>query len=342
MRILIDILHPAHVHFFRLFREEMLDRDHDVLVTSRGKDVAIELLDSYHIPHTVLSHQRTGRIGLATELLSRTTRLIGVARRFRPDVMTGIMGPSIALAGSVMRVPRIVFYDTEIATRTNRFVYPLASAVCTPDSYTGRVRGKHVTYPGYQELAYLHPSRFRPDAAKLEAFGLKPPYSVVRFISWEASHDFGASGLTLAQQLRLVELLSEAGDVTVSSEGPLPGELDRYRLTGPVADIHHVLAHASLIVGESGTMSTEAAVLGTPAIFVADRSAGVFDDNEERYGLLLRIPPGRFDDIARAAREALSQGPPRGGLDRLLREKIDVTEWMVNFFETKGWAHIDS
>ena len=120
MRILIDILHPAHVHFFRPFREDMLAAGHDVLVTSRRKDVTIELLDAFDIPHRVLSSQRRGRAGLARELLSRTARLVRAARRFRPDVMTGIMGPSIAIAGKLLRTPRVVFYDTGIATSTNR------------------------------------------------------------------------------------------------------------------------------------------------------------------------------------------------------------------------------
>ena len=286
MKILIDILHPAHVHFFRPFRQEIIDRGHEILVTAREKDVTIELLEAYAIPHTVLSQQRTGRAGLAYELATRTARLIRIARRFRPDVMTGVMGPSIALAGKMLRIPRVVFYDTEIATSTNRWVYPMSSAVCTPDSYAGDVRGNHVTYPSYQEMAYLHPNQFEPDLGKLETFGLTPPYSLLRFVSWEASHDVGATGLTLGDKLRLVNALRVQGEVAVSSEGALPEELEPYRLTGPVADVHHVLAGADLFVGESGTMSTEAAVLGTPAIFVADRSAGVFDDNERRYGLL--------------------------------------------------------
>ncbi len=58
--------------------------------------------------------------------------------------MTGIMGPSIAVAGKLMRVPAVVFYDTEFASQTNRFVYPLAHSVCTPDCYQGPVPGRHI------------------------------------------------------------------------------------------------------------------------------------------------------------------------------------------------------
>src|SRR5262249_12098621 len=173
MRILIDILHPAHVHFFRNFYGEMTDRGHELVITARDKDRSIELLDAYGLPYQQISAQKSGG-GLMVELVQRTARLLSVMHRFRPDVMTGIMGPSIALAGAVTRVPAVVFYDTEFAAQTNRFVYPLAFRVCTPDCYQGRVRGRHVQYAGYHELAYLHPHRFEADPARLADFGVDP------------------------------------------------------------------------------------------------------------------------------------------------------------------------
>ena len=44
MNILIDIIHPAHVHFFRHAISEFEKRGHKVAVTARQKDVTIELL----------------------------------------------------------------------------------------------------------------------------------------------------------------------------------------------------------------------------------------------------------------------------------------------------------
>jgi predicted glycosyltransferase len=38
MRILIDVLHPAHVHFFRNFHTEMEERGHELCITARSKD----------------------------------------------------------------------------------------------------------------------------------------------------------------------------------------------------------------------------------------------------------------------------------------------------------------
>jgi hypothetical protein len=334
MRILVDILHPAHVHFFRIFRSEMLDRGHDVLFTARQKDVAVDLLRDMRIPHEVLSSQKTGVLGLSGELIRRSARLVAVARRFRPTVMTGIMGASIAPVGRLLRVPSVVFYDTEFAQRTNRWVYPMATRVCTPDSYAGPVRGRHVTYAGYHELAYLHPNRFQPDAGKLGDFGLQRPYALVRFVSWQASHDVGHTSIDATAKLELVRRLQERIDVVVSGEGALPAPLEPLRLRGPVTEIHHVLAHADLVLGDSGTMVSEAAVLGTPAVLVSPMVAGVHTD-QVGYGLLARFTPVDFEAAWDAAAGYLEHGPPSGARERLLAEKIDVTEWMVDFFQSQ-------
>lgn len=342
MRILIDILHPAHVHFFRHFHDEMASRGHELCVTARAKDGSLELLERFGIPYRHLSNQRSGKAGLAIELAQRTRRLLGVMREFRPDVMTGIMGPTIALAGALRRTPAVVFYDTEFAVQTNWFVYPLARSVCTPDCYQGRVRGTHVTYPGYHELAYLHPTRFQPDPERLEGFGLAPdePFSLVRFVSWQAVHDSRERGLTSEQKRRLVELLQRNGRVLVSSEAPLPPDLADLAPTGPVEDIHHVLAYAQMIVGESATMSSEAAVLGVPAVFIATTGRGYIDDEEKRYGLVRHFTEDEYDRAVETIEQMLADSPRETGRrarERLLGDKIDVTQWMIDYFES-GFA----
>lgn len=340
MRILIDILHPAHVHFFKGFRQEMLARGHEVLVTARAKDVTLSLLDRLQIPYESLSQQRSGA-GLAVEMLTRTARLSKVARRFRPDIMTGIMGPSIAVAGKLLRIPSVVFYDTEFAKQTNWFVYPLAAAVCTPDCYQGRVQGNHVTYAGYHELAYLHPNRFVPDPERLKSFGVSAgdPYSVVRFVSWEASHDVNEIGLTLDQKIQLIDRLKGVGRVIITSEAPLPADLEEHRLKGPVDDVHHLLAYAQILVGESATMASEAAVLGTPAVYIATTGRGYTDDQEARYGIVRSFTEAEFDqacaELDRILQPEVLQTLGSRARRELLREKIDVTGWMLNFFEDR-------
>ena len=337
MRILIDILHPAHVHFFRNFHAEMTDRGHQLRITARDKDRSVELLQAFGLPYQQISRQKSGA-GLAVEMAGRTARLMKIMRSFRPDVTTGIMGPSIALAGAVRRVPAVVFYDTEFAVQTNRIVYPLAHSVCTPDSYQGKVPGRHSQYAGYHELAYLHPNRFQPDPAVLGDFGIRPgePYSIVRFVSWQAVHDRKERGLSPKQKLHLIEVLERRGRVLISSESPLEGHLADLAVPGRVEQIHHLIAHARLVVGESATMSSEAAVLGVPAVFIATTGRGYTDDEERRYGLVRHFTEDQYDMALSAIEEILAEPAAtwQKAFQRLLEEKIDVTAWMIDYFET--------
>jgi uncharacterized protein len=340
MRILVDILHPAHVHFFRNFHNEMADRGNELFFTARDKDRSLDLLREYNLPFVQISQQARGGGGLAIEMAQRTRRLLKVMGEFRPDVLTGIMGPSIAVAGRLKRVPAVVFYDTEFARQTNWFVYPLAHSVCTPDCYQGHVRGRHVRYAGYHELAYLHPQRFTPDPNKLKEFGLDPdePYALVRFVSWQAVHDRRERGLTLTQKSNLVDILRSRGlRVQISSEAPLPHSLAEMEVKGPVGQIHHLLAHAQLCVGESATMSSESAVLGVPAVFIATTSRGYIDDEQRRYGLVRHFTDDQYQEAVAEVEKLCSDAPRTGqaARQRLLEEKIDVTSWMVEYFESQ-------
>ena len=317
----------------------MTERGHELCITARDKDRSVELLRKFGLAHRQISAQ--GDRGLAVEMVQRTSRLLKVMREFRPDVLTGIMGPSIAVAGKLRRVPAVVFYDTEFAVQTNRFVYPLAHSVCTPDCYQGRVRGRQVRYAGYHELAYLHPKRFRPDPRRLSAFGVDPrePYALLRFVSWQASHDRHERGLSVAQKRHLIDVLQSRGvRVLISSESPLPPGLTGLGVKGPVDQIHHLLAHARLCLGESATMSSEAAVLGVPAVFIATTGRGYTDDEERRYGLVRHFTEDQYEQAV-AVIEKLCDGAPRelgqAARQRMLREKIDVTDWMVNYFESQ-------
>src|SRR5690606_41461223 len=108
-------------------------------------------------------------------------------------------------------------------TATNAWVYPLASAVITPSSYKGPVRGRHFVYEGSHELAYLHPARFKPSVDVVTQFGLKhsEPFSIVRLVSWTARHDRKLIGLKPDHHRQLVQRLSPNWRALISSEDTL-------------------------------------------------------------------------------------------------------------------------
>src|SRR5262249_27790102 len=161
--------------------------------------------------------------GLAVEMAQRTPRLMKIMRSFKPDVMTGIMGPSIAVAGA-LRLPRVPpggVYGTAFARQTNPIGYPLPHTARTPACHHRPGRRRHPQSAGYHALAYLHPTGFSAAPAVLAELGVRPdePYSIVRFVSWQAVHDRRERGLTAKQKRHLVEVLQRRGQVLISSEG---------------------------------------------------------------------------------------------------------------------------
>ncbi len=341
MRIIIDILHPAHVHMFKNFTREMRSRGHEVMFTARDKDRSVELLRLEGFDPIVISRHKPGTFDLARELVGRTRKFMGIARKFKPDVLTGIMGPTIAPAGRLMRTPSVVFYDTEFARVTNRWVYPMATYVVTPQAYLDDIGSNQVRYDGYHELAYLHPNRFTPDPAKIEAAGLSidEPYVFFRFVAFEASHDTGEAGLSMRRRAQLVHEVAEKYRVVISSEKPLPADLQPYAYAGSAEDIHHVLAFAHLTLGESATMASESAVLGTPSVYIATSDRGYIREQQDRYGLVKIFRETQADEFMAYARAQLADPDlaekAQLARERLLEDNIDVTEFMVRFFEEK-------
>lgn len=339
MRILVEILHPAHVHVFKHAIRTWRERGDDVLVLSRDKECANALLDAYHIPYKSISTLGRRKGSLMLEMAVRDCRMLREALRFKPDVLVGIMGVTIVQVGKLLRKPAIVFYDTENATLTNRIVYPLAHSVCTPECYHAPVNGTHVTYPGYHELAYLHPNRFTPDANVVRSLNLDPnaPFFIVRFVSWQASHDIGEAGLGIDFKKSVVSRLSQYGRVLISSEGALPPELETHRFPLPPDKMHAVMAFARLLVGESATMASEAAVLGVPALFISDTGRGYTDEQEHKFHLVYNFKTTQGEAALTKLDELLTMPELKPTFQArrqaMLAERVDTTDWMIRYID---------
>lgn len=338
MKILIDITHPAHVHFFKNAYEIWVARGYQVKIVSRDKDITLQLLDEYGYPNQVLSKVKKGVVGLSFELVQHASRLFRIARRFKPDVMISIGGTFIVHVGKLLGIQTVVFYDTEHARLSNTITYPFATWICTPSCYLNDLGQKHIRYNGYQELAYLHPAHFTPDPDVLNEIGLAKGdrYEIVRFISWQSSHDLGQVGFSLTEKRNLVDQLSKYGRVFITSETPLPGEFEPYRIAVSPTRIHDLMYYAQLYIGESATMASEAALLGTPSIHVNTTPAyGYIQELIEKYGLVHRFTESRSAiEKAVAILSDLEYSDGQSARHKeLLADKIDVTGWMVSFIE---------
>lgn len=338
MKFLFDLNHPAHVHFFRHPIRILKERGHEILVTSRIKEIALPLLDELGIQHVVLSAQKgSGALALLKELVVRDTALFKVAKVFRPHAMASIGGTFIAHVGFASRIPSLVFYDTENAKLQNLITYPLASRVIVPRCYQTWLPRHHARYDGYHELSYLHPDYFVPSREVAIENGLDPDREnfFVRTISWNANHDLMESGWSSGLLRQLVFYLSGHGRVHISSEAQLPADLNPFQYAGKVSEVHHLMAHCRMVIGESATMASESAVLGVPAIYAATTGRGYTDEQEARYGLVKNVRQLDWDGLRQAV-EKMLQTPQAEWCRRreqLLADTIDVAAFVADTLE---------
>ncbi|WP_128548310.1 DUF354 domain-containing protein [Larkinella soli] len=336
MKILIDIGHPAHVHYFRNAIRLLQEKGHQVAITARDKEVTFNLLKAYNLPYVSRGKGGRGLVGKMLYLLKGNAAIARVARSFRPDLFLSFGSPYAAQVSKLFGKPHIAFDDTEHARFEHLMYLPFTDTVVTPNGFRKDLGAKQIRYQGYIELCHLAPTCFQPDERVLEEMGLtrQDRFVILRFISWGASHDVGQHGLSRNQKIDLVERLSRHARVFISSEGALPPELEGHRIRVAPEKLHHLLAFASLYIGEGSTTASECALLGVPNILVnsllaPDTCPGVHLELKQ-YGLQELFVT--FDGVTEKAVEILS-GPARTDWQerrqRMLSENIDVTAFMA-------------
>jgi hypothetical protein len=141
-------------------------------------------------------------------------------------------------------------------------------------------------------------------------------------------------GLSGEDKEELIQFLSKRMKVFISSELPLSAALEKYRLPSPPDKIHSILAFASIFIGESLTMASEAALLGTPSLCVSTAGAGTLDDQKKR-GLVLHFDNvkeliGKCDEILT---DPVYRSDFRKLSEKYFSESVNVTDFLVWFVE---------
>jgi predicted glycosyltransferase len=163
----------------------------------------------------------------------------------------------------------------------------------------------------------------------------------MRFVAMKGHHDVGQQGLTLDQKEALVNLLKPHGRVIITSERAIEPEFEQYRLPVPPEDIHSLMAYSSMFVGDSQTMTSEAAVLGVPALKCNTFAGRLSVPNmlEQQYELCKAYTPEQFGDMYSNIEQLLAKDPTelktewQAKRQKMLSEMIDPTEFFVNYIE---------
>lgn len=337
MRIFITIGHPAHVHYFRNFIKIMEGRGHKFFVAARDKEMTHSLLNHYQIKYASKGYSSKGLFGKIFYLLKTNSLLFKLAKKFKPDLFLSFGSPYAAQISKILKRPHIAFDDTEHAHLEHLLYVPFSECILTPNSFKKNFGEKHIRFDGSMDIAYLHPKYYESNIKYLEELKLiGKTYFFLRFIKWGATHDIGQSGFSEQGKAEIIKLLAKYGEVIISSEDDLPSEFRKYVYKGDPFKVHTIIQYSSLFIGESGSMATEAAVLGTPSIMVntSAKYFGIFD-HISKFGNLFyydsEIPA--IEKIKNLLSNKDFKNNSMQNAQEYVRQCINLTDFMVWFIE---------
>ena len=339
--IIIHIGHPAHLHLFRYPIQEWRNKGIDVRLALRDKDITVELAQKLGLTGKTISKAGKGLFSGLVEIFRQDFDLLKLVRN-HPGVL---IGSSIAIAhvGRLQRLPSLICNedDLDVLRMIGLLSFPFCTAIACPTVVRmGPYESKILRYPSYHELYYLHPNRFKPNPQVINDMGLDSaePYAIIRLSALSAHHDKGISGVKIELLRRIINLLDGKIRLFISSECALADEFEPYRYLIAPEKIHDALMFADFFIGDSQTMTAEAAVLGTPSFrlnsFVGRIS---YLEELERYGLAFGFKPGQENDLIKHLDWCISL-KDRGMLfdarrKRMLQEKIDPLKYFVKVVE---------
>ncbi len=341
MKILIDINHPAHVHLFRNVYTMLVEHRNEVLVVVKEIPSAMKLLDLYGIPYINIGKKDDNIMKKGMDQLVYDKRLLKIVHEHHFDIGLG-SSINIPHVSKLSKMKSIILDDDddEVEPLFTQFGHPFADTILSPVD-TPRKSKKTIYVNAYHELAYLHPNRFQPDSSVLQDVGVKmgDSYFILRFNAFKAHHDVGVVGLTIENKRRLVHYLESKGKVFITTERDIDDEFKPYQLKVSPEKAHSLMYYATMLVGDSQTMTSEAAVLGTPAIrcntFVG--RIHYLEEEEHKYGLTYGFRPDDAEKMFEKIEELLAVPNLKEEWQirrqKMLSEKIDYTQFLIWFVE---------
>lgn len=272
MRIAVQLSHPAHFHLYKNSIKNWQEHGNNVYVLIKTKDILEELLQNSKISYyniLPIAH-RSNKLGILWDMFVRDWKMLRFSRKHKIDLLTGST-PEVAHVSKLLGLNSVNTGedDADVVPLFGKIAGPFLKCLLVPDvCNVGICEYNAVHYPSYHELAYLHPNHFTADKTIVENYDIdtSKPYFILRFASLKAHHDDGISGINTKIAQRLIDILSPHGQIYITSERELEPQFEPYRIRINPLDMHHVMAFASLYIGDSQTMAAEAGVLGTPFV----------------------------------------------------------------------------
>jgi predicted glycosyltransferase len=328
--------HPSQIWVLRPVAEA-LEKDYEIIWFLRDKDVSIALAKLLGIEYRLLSQASKGYLGNGFELFFNIFKCIYYTWTLGIDVWVTKYGCG-SIAAYICGKSAIGFNDddTDIVPLIAATCYPFSEVVLVPNVIRmGRYQRRSLTYRSGHELFYLHPNRFQADQSVYKSLGIDQTtkFALVRLSALQAHHDAGIRGVSSEILRRILSIAAEHHiRIFITSEKPLDPEFEAYRLPIPAHLIHHALHYAEFLVGDSQTMTTEAAAVGTVAFRLSDFVGRIsYIDHLEKCGVCFGYKPEHADQLLQHLERYLNDPKLKEALrsahEKFLKNHIDPVPW---------------
>ncbi len=344
-RFLFYLVHPAKFHFHKVQINNLISKGHQVDILINSKEMLEELVinEGWVYKNIFPNGRKIKRlhvyIGAFISIFRTLIKLFKFTSGKKYDLFIGDL---TTVLGLFKRTPSLYPTDDVFSAVPEQIIFfQTASHIVAPAiTDLGRYNSKKISYNGYKALAHLHPNHFKPKKSKIEKKIInKKKYFLIRCTGFNATHDINKSGIDDHTLLRLVEKLEPFGNIIISSERKLPNNLNEYRKKINKNDISHYIYYAEIFFSDSTTMSTEAAILGTPSIEFDEyfHEIDQMIELEKKYKLIHCFRTNNQEEFFNKTDELLNlRDLKKIYLKRrniLLNDKIDVSDFLIKLFE---------
>lgn len=345
-KFLFFFVHPGKYHLFKFLIRHLIKEGHQVDVLIITKDILEDLIAQEGWSYTNIFPEGRRIKGIPVVLATLINFFRTLFRLFKFTAGKKydyfLSDDVLSIVGWLKGVKSFHFQDDDYqAVPESALLLGTANFTFAPDTTDlGKFNNKKISYNSLHELAYLHPARFNPNKKVLKEYGLdQSPYYILRLVSLTASHDVGKKGLSNELVQELIDFLSKKGRVLITAERELPEQFEKYRMRIAPEKIGDVMYFSEMFIGDSQTMTTEAAVLGVPSLR-CNSFVGVIRsmaEMEEKYQLTWGFLPHEFDKLVKKVEELISIGDLKEVMAErrkiMLQDKIDFSSFMIDYFE---------
>lgn len=275
-------------------------------MTTRDYREAVQTLRLKKIPHRIVGKHGGGTVyGKLKASGERVVELAGVVHDWNPDVAVSFSSPEAARVAFGLAIPHVAANDSPHSWMVARLTVPLCRFVCFPWIIKREVwidlgarKEALVTYRALDPAAWL--KGFRPDPKVGRSLGLdrNRPVAVLRTEEAFASYLMGKASDRSPVLLPIIEGLLRSGldlQIVVSTRYGLQAPVlrkrfgDKVTVLDRIIDATSLLSYATVFVGSGGTMTVEAALMGTLSISCYPGTTPIYIEYLEGKGLLETI-----------------------------------------------------